>query len=198
MASYQQVSDDPRVQASYEAMRRQGQSHNIAEMLALREPPTDQDDRRFLAGLRPETVERMAELKASAERQKVDVNGAVYLSALARPRRQRPNPNEADPQAFIRSRSDIKRLAEQRGLFVTGAVECDHLGIDRPPQDIPDNGPDPKIVEKRTRQHERRTGVKLRGKERVDYKEKLFNRLKGSQSKAIFKPTVAEQVAAGQ
>ena len=39
MSKYPTISDQPDVQAAYESMRRKGQSHSMAEMLALRTGP---------------------------------------------------------------------------------------------------------------------------------------------------------------
>jgi len=36
---YPHVSDDPKVQSRYEECRRNGCSHNLAEILAFRKPP---------------------------------------------------------------------------------------------------------------------------------------------------------------
>ena len=47
--SYEQVSDHPGVQAAYEAMRRDGQSHRMAEMLALRQCPSLRTNATILA-----------------------------------------------------------------------------------------------------------------------------------------------------
>lgn len=180
MARYEIISADPQIQQAYVSMRRNGQSHNLAEMLALQQPPVDKADRTFLAGLDPtshttnlgreQNIKRMARLKKKAERAGVDVNGATYLSGLAS--------YPGDPTAWVRSRDDIRRVAEKKRLRVEGAVDCDYIPTDSAPIN-PDPGPDPKIIEKETRYHEYKTGVKMRGKERMDFKEKLFNRRKG-------------------
>lgn len=48
--AYPKVSQDPRIQKDYERMRTAGQSHNMAEMLALQTCPGLQTDTRFLTG----------------------------------------------------------------------------------------------------------------------------------------------------
>ena len=107
-----QISDNPHIQESYEQMRRAGQSHAIAEMLALQQPPADKADRTFLAGLAPRAAEENRRLARKAERQGVSVSGATYLKSLAR--------YNGDPEAFIRSRDDVKRVLEKRGWSTLG------------------------------------------------------------------------------
>jgi hypothetical protein len=47
------ISDLPEVQRAYERMRSKGQSHNMAEMLALRQVPTLRTNATMLAGREP-------------------------------------------------------------------------------------------------------------------------------------------------
>jgi len=47
------ISDKKRVQEAYETMRREGQSHNMAEMLATRRVPTLRTNATMLAGRKP-------------------------------------------------------------------------------------------------------------------------------------------------
>ena len=47
---YPKVSDNPEIQSLYEEIRRGGESHKLAEMLALRQVPNLQTDTRRLAG----------------------------------------------------------------------------------------------------------------------------------------------------
>ena len=182
--AYPNISTNPAIQMIYEDLRRAGQSHSIAEMLACQQPPCDAADRTFLAGLSPKTDKEEVKLRRMAERQGYSVSGATYLHSLARFR--------GDPEAFIRSRDDIKRLAEKRGMVVDGAVNIDTLS-NRVEPAMPDIGVCPKIIERETKDHERKTGTKLRGRERVDFKDRLFEKRKPSYSKAKYKPTPAEE-----
>jgi len=43
MARYEKVSDNPAVQAAYVRLRKAGESHRFAELLALRQPPKHRD-----------------------------------------------------------------------------------------------------------------------------------------------------------
>jgi len=49
---YPKVSDNPEIQSLYEEIRRGGESHKLAEMLALRQVPNLQTDTRWLAGMK--------------------------------------------------------------------------------------------------------------------------------------------------
>ena len=171
------ISNDPQIQNNYEQMLRAGQSPNIAEMLATRTPPIDKGDRTFLAGLDPIPTHEAARLKRLADRQGVNVNGRVYLRALAN--RQAVKRYGHDPKAWIGSRADVEAVARERKLYVEGAVNVDYLGVDAPPPEKIPDALDMKLIEKETSQHERTSGHKMRGRERLDYKEKLFNRRKG-------------------
>lgn len=49
---YPKVSDNPEIQSLYEEIRRGGESHKLAEILALRQVPNLQTDTRWLAGMK--------------------------------------------------------------------------------------------------------------------------------------------------
>lgn len=116
-AKYPVVSDDPSVQAFYERLRRKGEGHGMAEILALRKPPGDRTDTQFIRGVRtpyglPDTpVGRYmaAKLKAGG----ANPNG-VYLGGLA----SRPG----DPRAVVEGRDDIKRVCKARNWSCEGTV----------------------------------------------------------------------------
>lgn len=125
MAKYPTISTDQAVQAAYVQMRRDGQSHAMAEICALRKPPgANNTDRAFLegrqngeqlAGLPPQLAKRAAAEYKKATGRSVP-QGSVYVSQLAR----RPN----DPRAFVDSVGDIKRRCEQAGHA------CEELGVE--------------------------------------------------------------------
>lgn len=112
------ISTDAAVQAEYEAIRALGESHHIAEMLALRKVPGSQTDREYLG--RRKTLadqfqgeEHMLELAArKAAAQGITLNyQSVYEPALA--------DEPMDPKAFVpptHSRSYIKDLLRERNL----------------------------------------------------------------------------------
>lgn len=186
----QEITDDTDIQASddliaaYVQCRKNGCSVSLAKMLALQSPPRDvRTDRTFMAGLQPLAGDpkRLIRYRKRAERQGVDVNGAVYMRQLARYR--------GDPKAWVRGIDDIRRLATERKIRVETSnddILVDSLG-DAPPE-MPDIGVDPKIIEKEIRRQERRTG-KMKPKERLDAKERLFNRRKPAYSKTKFQAT---------
>ncbi|MBU0702257.1 MAG: hypothetical protein KKC18_00125 [Chloroflexi bacterium] len=47
---YPKISDDQQAQAFYEAMRANGESHNMAKLLALRQAPSSVTDRELFLG----------------------------------------------------------------------------------------------------------------------------------------------------
>lgn len=178
---YQTISEDRIIQQKYVDMRRNGQSHAIAEMLAFNQPPDDFScDRRFMADLKPfkGTPKEELAMRKAMKKAGVHVGEKVYLGGLANKRH--------DPRALVSSLDDVKRLAQERKMRIesNGRVLVDTLGDPEP--DMPDPGVCPKIVERRVREHEARTGVRLTGKARTDMKEKIFNRAKPSFSKAKF------------
>lgn len=135
---YETVSDNPAIQAAYETMRRNGQSHMVADMLAHKRGPYLRTDCTFLEGhVNGNQWEKHPEIgdlyAAEAKRQGVDITGAVYKSGLAS--------YPGDPMAWVRDRGDVERVAREKGMKVEGSVSCDYRGCDEPPEDI-DVAPD--------------------------------------------------------
>lgn len=118
---YPVISSNPAVQAHYEAARREGTSHSLAEMFALGQGPTLKTDATFLAGLSTngsqfENTPHFGDYYAAeARKHGQDPKGKVYLSGLAA--------FPGDPEAWVEGRADIKRVAEKRGWGVRGAVD---------------------------------------------------------------------------
>jgi len=110
------------IQAAYERMRAQGQSHSMAEMLAYRQAPGAQTDREFQRG--QGTLESqygndpqyLHEITQTAMRNgyKPNVND-VYVPGIAA--------FPGDPRAFVTDRGEIKKVAEERGLGISGMVK---------------------------------------------------------------------------
>lgn len=92
--TYETISDNPAIQAEYEAMRAAGESHKMAEMLALQAFPFGRDENRILMQGKE--------------------SGKFYSSQLAR--------YQGDPRAYVSSASDIRRIAQEDGLIVSGTV----------------------------------------------------------------------------
>jgi hypothetical protein len=116
------VSHVPEIQAEYESMREAGESHNIAEMCAFRKGPTLETDTTFTRGYgthpfgkRPPNPLAAKRYLAEAKKAGVNISGKRYLSGLAR--------FPGDPQAWVTSKSDVKKLCESRGWGCEGAVK---------------------------------------------------------------------------
>lgn len=118
---YPQVSDRAHIQRFYEKLRREGQSHSLAEMFAFQQPPMSDTDREFLEGQGGCYDQFPGEMAAvgdfyrkKAEAAGVNITGKVYKSSLA---------NEpGDVRAWVSSKDDVKRICEERGMGCTGAV----------------------------------------------------------------------------
>jgi hypothetical protein len=113
------VSEDRGVQCAYEEMRRSGESHAIAEILALRQTPASRTDREFLLGdvncnqfaADPESGKLY---RSVAEQSGVSVAGKKYISQLAR--------FPGDPQAWVSGRGDVERVCRKNGWGCSGMV----------------------------------------------------------------------------
>jgi len=119
-------------QDHYRMMVADGQNPRFAEMCALQMPPgTRGTDRAFMQGryngeffnsMPPPLARRLIrEAKAAG----IDVSGKFYMGGLADKR------GHMDPAAWVDSVADIKRVARERDLHVTGIVE--HTPPERPP-----------------------------------------------------------------
>ena len=109
--------------ALYVRLRREGQAHRFAEMVAAQHAPSCNTDDTFFAGL-PRLAEQMPERQLNTLLANAKKHGytppadAVYQSGLAR--------FPGDPEAFVTrsmGRGYIKRLCEKRGWACDGAVK---------------------------------------------------------------------------
>jgi hypothetical protein len=114
------ISPDPAVQAFYERLRVQGQSHNMAEVLATRKFPGFTTDDTFLRGRK--TGDQFADCpivgqyyREVAEAHGVSTAGKVYLRGLAE--------YPGDPSAWVASKSDVLKVCKERGWRCEGVVE---------------------------------------------------------------------------
>lgn len=115
----------------YARLRSDGQSHRWAEMCALQQPPgVKGTDRAWMQGrynnqqldqMPPDHARNVVTL---AKRAGINPSGKYYAASLADHR------GPADPRAWVDSTADVKRVAQERNLSVTGAVE--HKGIPQP------------------------------------------------------------------
>lgn len=116
---YEKVSNDPAIQAEYEAMRDEGTCHNLAAIFATRRGPAIVSDREFLHGhcngSQFEKTPHVGDFyRKEAKRAGVDTAGKVYLEGLAA--------FAGDPEAWVGGRSDVKRVVEKRGWSCEGSV----------------------------------------------------------------------------
>lgn len=125
---YPTVSRDPKRQARYEEMRRAGESHNIAELLAIGRFPYFMSDDIFIKGRfcsdRDKNGEDEIRRRRKAEAAGVSTNGKEYFSGLA----DFPD----DPTAWAGSRDEVREIAKRKGMTVHGMVEY------RPPEHEPE------------------------------------------------------------
>lgn len=118
------ISTHPATQLAYENMRFSGESHKMAEMLALRQGPALETDSAFLEGhcngnqfLDRQHMGDFYKKKAEAHGQ--NTQGKVYLSSIAA--------FPGDPQAWVSSRAEVKKLISDRNWSCDGMVR--HKGI---------------------------------------------------------------------
>ncbi len=149
---YPIISSDPQVQAEYKKLRKEGSSHNIAEMCALQQSPgisgtdsqfwaatadSNKSFERSPAGqLNGEYYRRTAERMAPG-----CTTGAVYLRGLS--------PAPGHPLGWVKGRSDVVRALKARGCDSEGIVNF------KAPENQRDNIPcplAPDIVKRHVRQ----------------------------------------------
>jgi len=108
------ISLDEGVQLQYEAMRRDGQSHNMAEMLATRTLPGAKTDTAFMTKFGSNAGVPQAYLD-KARKAGINTNSNYYCGDVAK--------FPGDPAAWVSSRGDIKRICEKNNWKAEGAVE---------------------------------------------------------------------------
>lgn len=114
------------VQAHYIRMVEEGQSPRFAEMCALQQPPgTQGTDRAFMQGrLDGNWMDALPERQAKwmsqeAKAAGINITGRYYMGGLADKR------GHLDPEAWVDSVADIKRVALKRNLTVSGIVNIE-------------------------------------------------------------------------
>lgn len=110
----------------------EGYGEKWAEMCALQQPPGLRGtDRTLMEGktnqqwLDDMPAKQAKRILAEAKRAGISTAGKFYMSGLADKR------GHKDPDAWVDSVADVKRVARKRNLTVRGAVE--HEGIPMPP-----------------------------------------------------------------
>ncbi|SIO37916.1 hypothetical protein SAMN05444166_4227 [Singulisphaera sp. GP187] len=127
------ISDNFDQQVAYWRMRKAGESHNMAEMLALRSFPGIKTDAIFNEGKfsgqsTGECDPRGAWLRQQAEAAGVSTSGKWYCSGLAS--------FPGDPTAWVGDRGDVLRIAREKNLTVDGYVTHKAHEVD-PGSDMP-------------------------------------------------------------
>jgi hypothetical protein len=114
------------VQAHYLQMIAEGQSPRWAEMCALQQPPgTQGTDRAFMQGrLDGNWMDGLPERQAKwmakeAKAAGINISGKYYMGGLADKR------GHLDPESWVDSVADIKRVAIKRNLNVSGIVKVE-------------------------------------------------------------------------
>lgn len=120
----------------YVKLRSEGLSHKWCEMVILQKPPGVRGtDRAYMHGrYNNQQLDEMPKDHAQnivtlARRAGINPSGKYYSAAIADHR------GPADPAAWVDSTADVKRVAMERNLTVTGAVE--HKGVAVPPKRKP-------------------------------------------------------------
>ena len=171
---YPIISNDLEIQNVYEDIRAQGTSHKLAEMLAMKRGPSLSTDTRFRADLSDDPFDGVPEqfkLAYAAKATKAGINptGKHYNGLLAR--------FPGDPEALVSDRSDIRRVAEKRGL----GVECGPVKTkmrEAPPDEEPYRVA-PDIVEREVNRQIKEAGEKPTPTEHAELTAKTTDRLSG-------------------
>lgn len=122
----------PEVQRHYIKMINAGQTEAFARMCALQCPPGAKGlDRSFFEGRQDgnwmdELPARQAKWMSKAAKEAgVNISGKYYVGGIADKR------GASDPEAWVSSLDDIKRVAKKRNINLSGAVE--HQGFEEAP-----------------------------------------------------------------
>ena len=142
------LSAEPEIQHFYLKMIAEGQTPRWAEMCALQQAPgVSGSDRTFMEKRNnQEWLDGLPKRQANyiikeAKASGIDITGKYYMSGLADKR------GWCDPKAWVSGRDDVLRVAKERNLEVTGAVNHKPVA-DLPPQKTDLN---PRILRELTR-----------------------------------------------
>lgn len=121
----------PRAVSHYQKMVADGETPRFAEMCALQQPPgVKGTDRAYMEGrynnqqLDKMPTDHARNIATLARRAGISISGKYYAAGLADHR------GPADPAAWVDGTSDVTRVARERNLTVSGAVE--HQGVAQP------------------------------------------------------------------
>ena len=159
------VSSDRAVQEEYVAIRKQGDSHNMAEILSKRRPPASLTDREFNMGRHNnnqfESCPALGNYyKNIADKAGVATAGKYYVTGLGR--------FPGDPRAWVRSRGEVLAIAKERNLVLDGLVtyKGDH---------DPDPTPDVPLADDLWQRETAEIMARSPGMKMEDAKEQAFN-----------------------
>lgn len=157
------------VHRRYTAMRLRGESHNMAEMLALRKfPGVTGLDADFMRGrMTGDQFSNRAQgeyYHRIAEEAGVSTAGKYYSAPLAS--------YPGDPSAWVSDRSDVLRVARAKGLRVEGLVDYS------PPEHEP--SPDIPVAADILERHVQEEMEVSPGVAYEDVRERVFDRLTGA------------------
>jgi hypothetical protein len=121
------------VEEFFVRLRSEGATERWAEMCALQRPPgVKGTDRSFMFGrmnnqqLDEMPTDHAQNIVTLAKRAGINVSGKYYAGGLADSR------GVADPKAWVSGADDIKRVAMERNLSVSGAVQHKGIPMERP------------------------------------------------------------------
>lgn len=168
-ADYPCVSRDLETQVRYWDMRLSGESHKMAELLAVGKFPAFKSDATFNAGrangAQFETTPGLGDYyRGIAEAAGVSTTGRYYSAGLA--------DFPGDPTAWVADRADVLRVAKDKGYKVSGDVEYDPG--EREP--MPDVAVAPEIVAEQVDAYM----AKDPGERRADVEERITAVLTGA------------------
>lgn len=117
---------------AYRRMRKRGVSSSMAAMLALKRPAASpggergfqKRSRERMNGYAPSHLENITDI---AKKAGIDTAGKVYVGGLGK---------YNDPRAWVSDTSDIRRVAEERGLEIDGAIKIKGREVP-PPKQVP-------------------------------------------------------------
>lgn len=123
MPTYPKISDDPAVQQHYESMRSKGESHNMAEMCAMRQASgTRGSERAIMFDVQNHGMNGWPEAMKQHRLQQavkagINPTGKVYMPNLGR------HGVSNDPNCWVSDTGDVIRALKARG------DGCEQLGV---------------------------------------------------------------------
>ena len=169
MLPYPTVSSNIWVQSFYEQLRENGESHNMADLLAHQRPPAStytNTDRAFMHAFDGDPVPFIpdslkGQVIANVEANGIQARGKVYCAKLADTR------GPLDPEAWVSGVDDIKRVATKRNLNVSGVVEV---------KGTPSKTPDVPLAEDLIQNHMREELQKKPNADRRELREGIIDK----------------------